>query len=61
MMACHESTKGKDQYYVGWLVNQLGPGNNIGLRMLARYGRFKKFQTVGEQHERFEDTLPDAK
>jgi len=39
------------------VANQLGPGNNIALRMLARDGRFSKLETVGEQHETFEGTL----
>src|SRR3954468_218997 len=30
VMACHETD---DAHCIGWLVNQLGPGNNIGLRM----------------------------
>lgn len=60
MMACHESRAGAEQPCVGWLVNQLGPGNNIGLRMLARDGRFKDMRVIGPQHERFEDTLPQG-
>ena len=58
MMACHESKLGKEKPCVGWLANQLGPGNNIGLRLAARDGRFGEFELVGEQHEHFEDTLP---
>lgn len=59
MMACHESKVGKEVPCVGWLANQLGPGNNIGLRLWAR-GKIKKpLELVGEQHERFEDTLPE--
>ncbi len=60
MMACHESPVGAEQPCVGWLINQLGPGNNIGLRMLAMDGRFKNVRTDGPQHRRFEDTLPGA-
>lgn len=59
VMACHESPIGAEQPCVGWVMNQLGPGNNIGLRILAMDGRFSKLETVGPQHERFEDTLPD--
>jgi hypothetical protein len=60
MMACHETPQGKELPCVGWLVNQLGPGNNIGLRLAVRSGRIDaNVETVGEQHERFEDTLPD--
>jgi len=58
IMACHESPPGAERECVGWVLNQLGPGNNLALRMRARDGRYKKFRTVGPQHERFEDTLP---
>lgn len=59
-MACHESPVGSERPCVGWAVNQLGPGNNIGLRLAAVHGdeRFRDLVTIGEQHERFEDTLP---
>jgi hypothetical protein len=60
MMACHESPVGAEQPCVGWVINQLGPGNNIALRLLALDGRFKHVRTDGPQHLRFEDTLPDA-
>lgn len=58
MMACHESPPGDEQPCVGWVMNQLGPGNNIALRMLAMDGRFKDIRTDGPQHAYFEDTLP---
>lgn len=59
MMACHESKPGKERACIGWLANQLGSGNNIGLRMAAMSGRVNtNFELIGEQHERFEDTLP---
>ena len=58
MMACHETKPGKEKACIGWLANQLGPGNNIRLRIAAMHGRIEDFRTVGEQHERFEDTLP---
>ena len=55
-MACHE---GHEDYCVGWLVNQLGPGNNIALRMrMLTCENANKIRLCGEQHERFEDTLP---
>lgn len=58
-MACHETKVGKETTCVGWLVNQLGPGNNIGLRLAVMSGRIDaNVRTVGEQHARFEDTLP---
>jgi len=58
MMACHESTRGDDRVCVGWLDNQLGPGNNIPLRIAAMKGKFGRYQLDGPQHECFEDTLP---
>ncbi|MBV9186628.1 MAG: hypothetical protein JO093_13485 [Acidobacteria bacterium] len=44
----------------GWLNNQLGAGNNIGLRIAAMRGRFPQPLVHGPQHERFEDTLPGS-
>src|SRR5277367_6809998 len=59
LMACHESRRGRELPCVGWLVHQLGPGNNIGLRLAVRTRRIDaNVRTVGPQHERFEDTLP---
>lgn len=58
MMACHESPRGQEQPCVGWVLHQLGPGNNIGLRLMALDGRFRNLRVSGPQHERFEDTLP---
>lgn len=60
LMACHEFRPGAEQVCVGWLANQLGRGNNIALRMRALAGDFPRFELVGEQHQRFEDTLPDG-
>lgn len=59
MMACHESPPGAELPCVGWLIHQLGPGNNLGLRMAVISGAVSaEVQAVGEQHETFEDTLP---
>lgn len=58
IMACHEYPVGAEKPCVGWVNHQLGKGNNIVLRLLARDGRFKDIQLDGEQHETFEDTLP---
>jgi len=58
MMACHDSPVGKERPCVGWLANQLGPGNNIGLRLWASKNLKGPLNLVGEQHETFEDTLP---
>lgn len=58
MMACHESKPGRDFPCVGWVANQIGEGNNIALRLQVLQGRVPKPETVGDQHARFEDTLP---
>lgn len=61
-MACHETDMGRELPCVGWLLHQLGPGNNIALRLAAISGRVDaNVQTVGPQHSRFEDTLPKPK
>lgn len=58
-MACHESPPGREYHCVGWLHYQLGPGNNIPLRMMMRHcENAADIQVYGPQHERFEDTLP---
>jgi hypothetical protein len=55
-MACHET---HDAHCIGWLVNQGGPGNNIGLRIrMISCENAKAIRLRGEQHECFEDTLP---
>lgn len=59
VMACHEHPPGAEVYCVGWLMNQLGPGNNIWLRLAMR--ECENIRAVildGPQHECFEDTLP---
>ena len=59
IFACHESRGGRELACVGWLAHQLGPGNNLALRLAVMHGRIDgDIQTVGPQHERFEDTLP---
>ena len=59
-MACHESSKDNESHCVGWLVNQAGIGNNLGLRLsLFSCSNSKDIEVIGEQHQRFEDTLPD--
>ncbi len=58
MMACHYS-KPDDQFpCAGWLENQIGPGNNLGVRLLVHQGGLPVPKTDGPQHPRFEDTLP---
>jgi hypothetical protein len=57
-MACHETDSA---HCVGWLVNQLGPGNNVGLRIwMMSCENASKIRLRGEQHECFEDTLPEG-
>lgn len=59
-MACHHSTGDDNMYCVGWLNNQLGVGNNIGLRIrMMSCENISQLKVVGEQHRRFEDTLPE--
>lgn len=56
IMACHET---HDSHCIGWLVNQIGPGKNIALRIqMAGCENVKQIRTIGAQHERFEETLP---
>jgi len=57
-MACHHSKIGAEFLCAGWLYNQLGPGNNIAARLAVMTGKWPVPEVDGEQHERFEDTLP---
>lgn len=58
LMACHET---HDTHCVGWLMNQLGPGNNIGLRLAMRdCQNIRDVKLIGEQHRHFRETLPPA-
>ncbi|RWR30531.1 hypothetical protein D2T29_12735 [Sinirhodobacter populi] len=60
-MACHEHPPGQEVHCVGWLMNQLGPGNNIALRVLAlSCENIAQVKLDGQQHQRFEDTLPKS-
>jgi hypothetical protein len=55
IMACHEM---HDAHCLGWLMQQIGPGNNLQLRFSVREcDNFGDIKLIGEQHERFEDTL----
>jgi hypothetical protein len=59
LMACHESPVGREMPCVGWLMHQLGDGNNIALRLAVFSKRISaNVETVGEQHACLEDTLP---
>ena len=58
-MACHEHNPGEEAHCVGWLMNQLGPGNNIPLRLAAMdCENISHVQLDGPQHETLEDTFP---
>lgn len=58
VMSCHKSKEGEDDYCVGWIHNQLGAGNNIALRIKMLFCQnAKDITVVGEQHEKFEDTI----
>lgn len=57
IMACHYSKPGEEFPCAGWLHNQLGPGNNIALRLRVAMGQIPPPEVDGDQHERFEDTL----
>ena len=62
LMACHKTPPGKELPCVGWLANQLGPGNNLGLRLRVMTGQVSAdFELDGEQHTTFEDTLPGSR
>lgn len=55
-MACHETD---NAHCVGWLAHQVGPGNNIALRLQMRTcENASKIRLRGEQHQTFTDTLP---
>lgn len=59
IFACHESSVGDEAHCVGWLMNQLGSGNNIPLRLALRdCENIRHVELDGPQHEHFEDTLP---
>lgn len=59
MMACHETKPDDELPCVGWLVHQLGPGNNLGLRLRVIAGRVDaNVELDGEQHPDFASTLP---
>lgn len=61
VMACHYSQPGKEIYCAGWLDNQLGVGNNLGIRMAVMRGVMPVPEVHGDQHDRFEDTLRKPK
>src|SRR5258706_16197639 len=58
VMACHYSKPDEEFPCAGWLHNQLGVGNNIAVRLRVAMGDMPVPEVDGEQHERYEDTLP---
>jgi len=61
-MSCHEHGPEDETHCVGWLVNQLGHGNNIPLRLkMLDCDNAAGIKLDGAQHERFEDTIPEPK
>jgi hypothetical protein len=57
IMACHAS---EEAHCIGWLVNQLGVGNNIALRIrLMTCENRREIKTFGDQHRTFDDTFGD--
>lgn len=60
VMACHLSREGADVPCAGWLSHQLGPGNNIPLRlMVRRRPEWFPLELDGEQREDFEETFAE--
>lgn len=60
-MTCHEHDTEEQVRCVGWLMNQLGPGNNLALRMqMIGCENAGTIRLRGEQHRTFADTLPEG-
>ncbi len=56
VMACHEMY---EAHCIGWLVNQVGEGNNLPLRIhMMSCANGDKIKTIGKQHSHFRQTLP---
>lgn len=59
MMQCHETPNEEPLPCVGWLVHQLGSGNNLRLRMAVISGQIDpNVETVGPQHSHPENVVP---
>lgn len=57
VMACHYSKPGEEFPCAGWLYNQIGPGNNLGVRLRVMTGQMPVPVIDGAQYETFEETL----
>lgn len=56
VMACHETN---EAHCLGWLMHQLGPGNNIALRIrMLSCANLRQVRLRGLQHQTFDATLP---
>lgn len=59
IMSCHEHDSEEGVHCIGWLENQMGAGNNIGLRFsLLDCTNIGDARTIGPQHPTFWDTIP---
>ena len=58
VMACHYSEPGTESYCAGWIENQIGPGNNIAVRLAVMRGTMPRPKCIGAQHETLNATLP---
>lgn len=62
VMQCHETSDSDPLPCVGWLVHQLGPGNNLRLRLASIAGQIDgNVETVGPQHTHPEDVVPQPR
>lgn len=61
VMACHYSKPGEEFPCAGWLHQQIGAGNNLGVRLAVMTGRMPVPVVDGPQHEVFEQTLCDGR
>jgi len=58
-MSCHEHPAGDEAHCIGWLVNQIGQGNNLSLRMqMFSCENLDRIRLLGDQHPTLEDTFP---
>ena len=56
VVACHEHPPGEEAHCIGWLMQQVGPGNSIPL--LLKLWSCENLDAValdGPQHERFQE------
>ena len=57
-MACHNSPQNEEYHCIGWLHNQLGVGNNLGLRLeMKNYSNSHEIEIDGPQFKTFKETI----